>query len=222
MKTKSRLRHLSWFIASAIAVTMVIIGGILVWFPISQAGLRTERVSRFSFLGLAIHSCRESNPAFPVSGARDKTDGPKCSWRVLLLPFLEDMDLYKRYRFDEPWDGPHNRLLIKEMDPLYRSPASGKRGAGVTNYVAVVGLGTAWSADENTRRRASLHQPKVLLIEFLESDIKWSEPRDLTIEKAAQVIHGGTFYLGTDLHYHEVPADATPEEIRKLLTVDER
>ena len=68
---------------------------------------------------------------------------------------------------------------------------------------------------------AASRRDKILLIEFPESDIKWSEPRDLTVDEAVRVIHGGTFYLANDLFFHEVPAGATAADIRKLLTLDD-
>jgi ABC-type antimicrobial peptide transport system permease subunit len=37
------------------------------------------------------------------------------SWRVLILPFLEADLVYRQYNFDEPWDGPNNRLLMAQM-----------------------------------------------------------------------------------------------------------
>ncbi len=36
------------------------------------------------------------------------------SWRVAILPYLEQQALYNAYNFDEPWDGPNNRKLIDE------------------------------------------------------------------------------------------------------------
>ena len=41
------------------------------------------------------------------------------SWRVLLLPYLDQLELYNAYRFDEPWDGPNNRLLADRMPRHY-------------------------------------------------------------------------------------------------------
>ena len=141
------------------------------------------------------------------------------SWRVLLLPYFERLDLYNTYRFNEPWDGPHNRLLLTEMPPEYRSPASASRDECVTDYVAVVGPGTAWSVGGDVWRGPALRYNEILMIEFPGSGIIWSEPRDLSVDEAMQVIRGGTYYLGTDLVCHQVPPNATQEDIKKLLTI---
>ena len=43
---------------------------------------------------------------------------------MLLLPYLEDGELYREFHLDEPWDSPHNRPLLDRMPGIYR-PAPG-------------------------------------------------------------------------------------------------
>ena len=45
------------------------------------------------------------------------------SWRVLILPFLDQQALYDQFHLDEPWDSPHNRTLIAKMPAVFRCPA---------------------------------------------------------------------------------------------------
>jgi hypothetical protein len=63
---------------------------------------------------------------------------------VLILPFVEQMQLYDRYRFDEPWDGPHNKELLREMPPIYRDPIYAGANDTCTHYAVVAGSGTAF------------------------------------------------------------------------------
>ncbi|QDU47917.1 DUF1559 family PulG-like putative transporter [Gimesia panareensis] len=46
----------------------------------------------------------------------------KVSWRVHLLPYLEEEVLYRRFKLDEPWDSPANKEAAKYMPDVYRSP----------------------------------------------------------------------------------------------------
>ena len=46
--------------------------------------------------------------AFPAAYVADENGRPMHSWRVALLPFLEQSDLYSQYNFNEPWDSPEN------------------------------------------------------------------------------------------------------------------
>lgn len=55
----------------------------------------------------------------------NRTDGQGnslLSWRVQILPFLEQGSLYEQFRQDEPWDSPHNLSLLKYMPDVFRSP----------------------------------------------------------------------------------------------------
>ncbi len=62
-------------------------------------------------VGLALHQYHDKYGSFPPAYLTDANGRPMHSWRVLLLPFLGQQALYDDYRFDEPWDGPHNALL---------------------------------------------------------------------------------------------------------------
>jgi hypothetical protein len=44
---------------------------------------------------------------------------PLLSWRVHLLPRLGEADLYRRFKLDEPWDGPTNKRLVELMPKDY-------------------------------------------------------------------------------------------------------
>ena len=59
--------------------------------------------------------------AFPPAATVDNGT-PPCSWRVKLLPFLEEDSLYRQYRMDEPWDSPHNLEIAKQMPKVYQTP----------------------------------------------------------------------------------------------------
>src|SRR6185437_7001956 len=55
------------------------------------------------------------------------------SWRVAILPFIEEDALYKRFHLDEPWDSPHNRTLIPLMPKIFASPGD-PPGQGKTRF----------------------------------------------------------------------------------------
>ena len=53
----------------------------------------------------------------------DATGRPMHSWRVLILPFLEQQSLYEQYDFREPWDGPNNIQLLGNMPDVFSCPS---------------------------------------------------------------------------------------------------
>jgi hypothetical protein len=67
---------------------------------------------------------------------------------VAILPFVEGNQLYREFRFDEPWDSEHNKRLIEGMPDVYRSPSS-RAGEGKTNYLAVRGPRTVFPGPGN-------------------------------------------------------------------------
>src|ERR1700690_1532678 len=83
---------------------------------------RTECKNHLKQLALAMHNYHDTYGSFPPAYIPDKNGRPMHSWRVLLLPFLEFGPLYDQYRFDEPWNGPHNRELAKLPIALFHCP----------------------------------------------------------------------------------------------------
>ena len=109
---------------------------------------------------------------------------------MLLLPYLERNDIYKKYNFDEPWDGPNNSKLhdIMMPYPYYRCPTDKLAGKETdTSYVVVVGPGTVFPGERPVKlgeiRDGSSNT--VMLVEVANSGIHWMEPRDLDITKMA-------------------------------------
>jgi hypothetical protein len=135
------------------------------------------------------------------------------SWRVLLLPYLGYEGLYKRYRFDEPWNGPNNKLLENEMPEEFRSQFL-SRTSTITQYVGVSGQGAFWRGTAQLRQDDVQHgflNPLICLIEAANSDIDWMEPRDIALDQALEGINarsGG----GVDSNY----CDGLPAQMLSL------
>jgi Protein of unknown function (DUF1559) len=94
---------------------------------------------------LALHGYLGINNHFPPAFIVGPDGKPWHSWRALLLPFLNQNELYKAYNFDEPWNGPHNIKLLEKMPEVYSEPLYADNCKGCTPYVAIVGEGTAFS-----------------------------------------------------------------------------
>jgi hypothetical protein len=97
----------------------------MAWGRISGAAGAQVSSQNLKQITLAMHNYHDTYGRLPPSVVYDKEGRPMHSWRVLLLPYLEDPQgdtLYRQYRFDEPWDGPNNRALLARMPKAYRDP----------------------------------------------------------------------------------------------------
>jgi len=122
-------------------------------------------INNLKQIGLAMHNFHNVYGHFPPAVMYGPDGKPWYSWRVLLLPFLDQQQLYDQYRFDEPWDGPHNKQLIAKIPKLYCDPIHGPNKEGYAHYVVAVGQGTAFPPEgyklpENPPAKLSLAKPK--------------------------------------------------------------
>jgi hypothetical protein len=198
-----------------------------------QEGFRLANCGgvRVSLIGMALGEYHRDKGQFPPAYVTGKDGKPAHSWRVLLLPYLGYYDLYSRYNFNEPWDGPNNRLLAGEMPMEYRCPSARNRGP-YTNYVAVVAPETMWPSERAASREdignswATIH-----FVEIADSDIHWMEPRDLTLAEAVAGVNvnrqrgissnhpGGAcaWMVGGGRHF--LRDGTSPEVLRAMLTI---
>jgi prepilin-type processing-associated H-X9-DG protein len=91
-----------------------------------------------------MHNYLSAHGTFPPAFSVDKSGKPLLSWRVLILPFVEQQALYNEFHLDEPWDSPHNRALIDRMPAVFACPSDlvPKPDAGKTTYVTPRGPST--------------------------------------------------------------------------------
>jgi hypothetical protein len=165
----------------------------------------------------------------------DSADGnPAQSWRVLLLPFLPDEDsrrLAQQYRLNEPWDSEFNARLTADRMPLmyHAKPPDPRKirtdeSRGRTRFVAITGDGTLWQADDTLSMTTK--EPRILLVEYFGEDIRWTEPRDITIEsldgsKTLMELglandRGPGLALYSDGSVVALPMDETPESLARM------
>ncbi|MCL2349335.1 MAG: DUF1559 domain-containing protein [Planctomycetaceae bacterium] len=77
-------------------------------------------------IALAMDTYHDVYHSLPPAYTVDESGKPLHSWRVLLLPYLEQSALYEQIRLDEPWDSEHNSQFHSQMLSVFQCP-SGKR-----------------------------------------------------------------------------------------------
>jgi len=115
---------------------------VALFLPAAQASRsvarRSQSVNNMKQIGLALHNYHSTYGHFPPRGIPDKNGKPLLSWRVAVLPFIEQGPLYNEFRLNEPWDSPHNKALIPRMPATYALPGA-RAGAGKTFYRGFTG-----------------------------------------------------------------------------------
>ena len=100
---------------------------------------------------LAMFTYHKAHGHFPDSAIRDEKGSPLLSWRVALLPHLNEAELYRSFKLDEPWDSAHNKALLRKMPAVYRLPGAKPSRDAVTFYRVFIGKGTAFEGREGLR-----------------------------------------------------------------------
>lgn len=198
------------------------------------AGKRDECRDNLRMIGRALYQYHNDHGCVPPAYFADAAGEPIHSWRALLLPYLDE-ELARQYRFDEPWDGPHNQALHDRIARQFRCP-SDKSPKNDTSYVVVIGPQTLWPGSE-TRRLASVTDGlsnTIAIVEVANSGINWLQPRDFTVAELQAVMHpvekaagstnhsGGRLVLMADSSVQFVHDRISREQLDALLTIDGR
>ncbi len=180
-------------IAVACVFGMFVCGGILValLLPAVQAAREAARRSQCSNnlkqIALAFHNYHDCYNTLPPAYIPDENGKPKHSWRVLILPFIEQSALYERYNFDESWDSPNNLAVTNTVIPVYSCPSdlAGNTVPTQTNYMVITGPKTIFDGGKAASFRDITDGTSntLLVVEVAGSGVNWAEPIDLDASK---------------------------------------
>ncbi|MHC4399895.1 MAG: DUF1559 family PulG-like putative transporter [Planctomycetota bacterium] len=199
--------------------------------------------SNLKEIALALHTYHEAYGSLPPAYVPDASGKPMHSWRVLILPYVEEMGLYQQYNFNEPWNGPNNRKLAGQIPYVYRCPSIGPQAGSPTNYMAVVGPRTAWPGAVPTRIRDFRDDTleTIMVVEVNNPNVNWMEPVDLSWDEAVAGVHtkpgagigsehayrfdpfvrpvGWAHFASVAGSVHRLPENVSSEVIQSLLTI---
>lgn len=160
---------------------------------------RRRSVNTMKQLGIAMHNYHDQHGHFPpavVMGPDGKTPH---SWRVALLPYLEHPELtkiYQQYKFDEPWDSPHNQQLIQAGADFFGTAMEQPNGNSA--YFMLAGPGTMGDPARDGTRIRDITDGTSLTIYFVEAKrpIPWTKPQDIDYDPGQPMPRLGGFFDG--------------------------
>jgi hypothetical protein len=149
------------------------------------------------------------------------------SWRVLLLPFLDQNELYQRFKLDESWDSPHNAALIREMPEFFARPGADAT-LGRTPYVAPLTKESFFGRPGAPPGFKDILDGTSNTIWFVEAppefEVTWTKPEDWEVKGIESI---NTFLKAKpellislmDGSVQTLPATVTSDIILKMITI---
>ncbi len=167
------------------------------WFvPTMLKGARekeqiTERMNSFKAIALAMLNYEAAHKSLPAAASYSPDGKPLLSWRVHILPYLDEQKLYNEFHLDEPWDSEHNKQLIARMPLYYADPNPAVRraagGEGRTTYVVPFGEGTLFAGTSGVKLTDVKDGTSntALVVEVVpERAVVWTQPEDWGVNLA--------------------------------------
>jgi len=206
---------------STVAVSGVAIGMLLPAVQaVREAARRTQSMNNQRQLVLALLNYEAAHGRFPPAYTTDADGKPLLSWRVAILPYLDENDLFEEFHQDEPWDSEHNIALLEKMPPFFKNPSSLGDRLGYTDYVAPVNKDSVLASGKGIRiaQITDGTSNTVMLMEVGgDQQVPWSSPQDIKVEdlKTLQLPNGhpGTVTVAF--------VDGSVHSISKLVPVED-
>ena len=199
--------------------------------PMRENAARRVCTNNLKQIGLAMHNYHARHKTFPPAYTVDKAGKPLLSWRVLILPYLEQDALYKEFHLDEPWDSEHNRALIDRMPPTYRCPGGSSKRAdlGKTTYLAPRGKATIFPGSEAIKiQKITDGTSNTILVVDAGNDraVTWTKPDDWDVDPKLDLKGifghhpGGTPFSFADGSVRFIKETVDPKTLEMLITRD--
>ncbi|MGA2067188.1 MAG: DUF1559 domain-containing protein [Thermoguttaceae bacterium] len=185
--------------------------------PAVQAAANLTRV------GEAIGKYAKEKGTFPAAYVADPAGKPLLSWRVAILPYLGQEELYKQFRLNEPWDSEHNRKLAARMPECFKSKAGGKPDE--TNFLAVCGEKAVFPGGRAIRpAEVTDGLSNTVMVVTAAKTVVWTKPEDFAYDEKnplaglARDYWNGALALRCDGKVCHIPYYAYPDGVRAVFT----
>ena len=173
---------------------------------VAEERMKAADVINLKRIALALHNYHDSFNTLPAAYL-SKEKKPLLSWRVLILPYLEDRAdgnnaLYKQFHLDEPWDSAHNKLLVEKIPKAYLAPTSEHKD-GRTVYLTPRGQATAFPGASSIRMAQITDGTSntIAVVEVAdEHAVPWTKPNDWEFDPDNPLAELGGHYTEGGFH----------------------
>jgi type II secretory pathway pseudopilin PulG len=173
-------------------------------------------------IGRALEQYHDDYGRFPPAYTVDADGRPLHSWRTLLLPYLEEQELYDRIDLSKPWDDPANRRVYPDFIRAYRCVGKPEITAN-TAYLAIVAPGSAIRPVESCSMREitdGLNNTLLIIEADASCAVPWMTPQDVDERQLLEI--GPTSKLQHQGGWHALLADGIVRKLHPKLSPDTR
>ena len=158
---------------------------------------RAQSTNNLRQIALAMHIYHDAHQTFPAPAIYGEEGEPLLSWRVAILPFVEQAPLYEQFRLDEPWDSPPNLALLDRMPSIYRSPFDDPESTNAS-YFVFTGEGTVFPGGKGVHMgQITDGVSNTLLAVEARREIPWTKPEDIPYDGEGPLPELGGFVEGS-------------------------
>jgi hypothetical protein len=144
------------------------------------ASARMQSSNNLKQMALAMHNYHDAIGHFPPPAILDKKGKKLLSWRVAILPYIDQENLYKHFKLDEPWDSEHNKKLLQIMPKVYAMPGTKNGEEKKTHYQVFVGNGAMFEPVSVTKiTDITDGSSNTILITMAATAVEWTKPDDI-------------------------------------------
>ena len=192
--------------------------------------LKSDCHSNMQRIAMALQAYHQDHGRFPPAVVYDDKGVALHSWRVLILPYLdqESQMVYRAYDMTSAWNSPTNLRWANAAPSVFTCPCDSRAKGGETSYLAVVGVGTVFEKDKVVKRKdiedADGLASTLLVVESHGCAIGWSEPKDMDVSMLANGINSnvnGAVRGGHGSEAHIIDANGEVQSLDVTMSVDE-
>lgn len=191
------------------------------------AAKRTEAASNLRQIAIGFHNFHAANNGLPNSVYVSEY-GKKYSWRIAILPYIGEQEIYDQYRFNEEWNSPHNTRVTSRMPDFFRSDMDDTQTTSSSWYMLTGPKGaldteSSWHIQDLSNRDGT---SKTIIAVEAKQNIHWAHPVDIALAPEDKIPSFGGYHKGgfnamfADASIQFVDENTSPEVVWKLFTAD--
>jgi prepilin-type processing-associated H-X9-DG protein len=194
---------------------------------------RSQCTCNLCQIKLALHNYHETYDTLPPAYIADANGKPVHSWRMLIMPFMEQSGIFNQYNFNEPWNGPNNIKLVDCMPSNLTCPSRSSSSPTLTSYVVVTGPKTMFPGATSVKFADVTDglSNTLMVVEVANVNIPWTAPWDLDVRTMSFQINdrkrpaisskhpGGANVVFGDASTRFLRESISPGNLRALITI---